>query len=134
MVEIDPKQFGFMPGKSTVDAIFIVRQLMEKRIEGSLSVFCGFVNLEKAYDRVPREVVYWCLRKGVMEKLIRLVTETYRDAKTTVRTAGGVFREFEIKVGLHQGSALSPLLFAVIIDVLSEHLWAENLWELLFRR
>ena len=40
--------------------------------------------------------------------------------------------EFEIKVGLHQGSALSPLLSAVIIDVLSEHLRAENLWELLF--
>ena len=52
--------------------------------------------------------------------------------KTAVRTAGGVYREFEIKVGLHQGSALSPLLFAVIIDVLSEHLRAENLLELLF--
>ena len=48
-----------------------------------------------------------------------------------MRTAGGVSREFEIKVELHQGSALSPLLFAVIIDVLSEHLRAENLWELL---
>ena len=35
-------------------------------------------------------------------------------------------------MGLHQGSALSPLLFIVIIDVLSEHLRAENLWELLF--
>ena len=66
------------------------------------------------------------------EKLVRLVTETYRDVKTVVRTAGGVSREFEIKVGLHQGSTLSPLLFAVIIDVLSEHLRAENLWELLF--
>ncbi len=53
LVEIDPKQFGFMPGKSTIDAIFIVRQLVEKRIEGNMSVFCGFVDLEKAYDRVP---------------------------------------------------------------------------------
>ena len=122
-----------MPGKSTVDAIFIVRQLMEKRIEGNLSVFCGFVDLEKAYDLVPRKVLYWCLwKKGVTEKLVRLVTETYRNAKTAVRTAGGVSREFEIKVGLHQGSALSPLLFAVIINVLSEHLLAKNLWELLF--
>ena len=58
--------------------------------------------------------------------------ETYQDCKTAVRTTEGLSREFEIGVDLHQGSALSPLLFAVIIDVLSEHLRAENLWELLF--
>ena len=133
VVKIDPKQFGFMPGKSTVDAIFIVRQLLEKRMEGNLAVFCGFVDLEKAYDRVPRDVLYWCLRrKGVSEKLVRMVMETYQDCKTAVSTIEGLSREFEIGVGLHQGSALSPLLFAVIIDVLSEHLRAENLWELLF--
>ena len=133
VVKIDPKQFGFMPGKSTVDAIFIVRQLVEKRIEGDLAVFCGFVALEKAYDRVPREVLCWCLRrKGVSEKLVRMVMETYQNCKTAVRTIDGLSREFEIGVGLHQGSVLSPLLFAVIIDVLSEHLRAENLWELLF--
>ena len=131
--KIDPKQFGFMPGKSTVDAIFIVRQLVNKRIDGNLAVFCGFVDLEKAYDRVPREVLYRCLRrKGVSEKLVRMVMETWQDCKTAVRTIEGLSREFEIGVGLHQGSALSPLLFAVIIDVLSEHLRAQNLWELLF--
>ena len=99
-VKIDPKQFGFMPGNSTVDVIFIVRQLVEKRIEGNLAVFCGFVDLEKAYDRVPREVLYWCLRrKGVSEKLVRMVTETYQDCKTAVRTIEGLSREFEIGVG-----------------------------------
>ena len=55
LVEIYPKQFVFMPGKSTIDEIFIVRQIVEKRIEN------GFVDLEKAYDRISREVMYWCL-------------------------------------------------------------------------
>ena len=92
-------------------------------------MFCGFVDLEKAYDRVPREVLYWCLRrKGVSERLVRMVMETYEDCKTAVRTIEGLSREFEIGVGLHQGSAR----IALIIDVLSEHLRAENLWELLF--
>ena len=58
--------------------------------------------------------------------------ETYQDCKTAVRTIEGLSREFEIGVGVHQGSALSPLLFAVIIDVLSQHLRAENLWGSLF--
>ena len=58
VVKIDPKQFGVMPGKYTVDAIFIVRQLVEKWIEGNLAVFCSFVDLEKAYYRVPRELLY----------------------------------------------------------------------------
>ena len=61
VVKIDPKQFCFMPGKSTVDAIFIVGQLADKRIEGNLAVFRGFVDLEKACDRVTRDVLYWCL-------------------------------------------------------------------------
>ena len=84
-------------------------------------------------DRVPREILYWCLRrKGVSEKIVRMAMETNQDCKTAVRTIEGLSREFEIGVGLHKGSALSPLLIAVIIDVLSEHLRAENLWELLF--
>ena len=49
-----------------------------------------------------------------------------------MRTAGGVSREFEIKVRLHRGFALCPLLSAVIIDVLSKHIRTESLWELLF--
>ena len=53
--------------------------------------------------------------------------ETYQDCKTAVKTIEVLSREFEIGVGLHQGSALITLLFAVIIDVLSEHLRAKNL-------
>ena len=62
-----------------------------------------------------------------MEKLVSTVMETYQDCKTVVRTMGGLLREFKIGVGLHQGSASNPLLFAVIIDVLLEHLRAEKL-------
>ena len=82
MTKVDLRQFGFTPGKSTVDAIFIARQLMEKGIEENLESYWGFVDLENAYDRVPREVIYWSLRrKGVPEKLVRLIQETYRNTK-----------------------------------------------------
>ena len=56
-MKIDDMQFGFMPGKGTVDAIFIVRQLQENFLEKRKDLFFAFVDLEKAFDRVPREVV-----------------------------------------------------------------------------
>ena len=52
-VSIDNMQFGFMPGKGTTDAIFIMRQVQEKHQAKKKAV------LEKAFDGVPREVVRW---------------------------------------------------------------------------
>ena len=51
------QQYGFMPGKSTTDALFALRVLMEKYREGQKELHCVFVDLEKAYDKVPREEV-----------------------------------------------------------------------------
>ena len=70
------------------------------------------MDLEKAFDRNPREVVRWAMRKlGVDEWLIRTVMALYTEACTVVRTDAGLSESFEVKVGLHQGSVLSPLLW-----------------------
>ena len=54
-VEISKQQLGIMPGKRTTDAMFSLRMLMEKYREGQRELHCVFVDLKKAYDRVPRE-------------------------------------------------------------------------------
>ena len=87
-----------------------VRQMQNFRVKGK-KVYFSFVDLEKAFDRVPREVIRWAMRKlGVEEWLVLAVMSMYTGAKTVVRTVYGNSSGFEVKVGMHQGSALSPLL------------------------
>ena len=133
-VKIDDMQFGFVPGKGTVDAIFMVRQLQEKFLEKRKDLFFTFVDLEKAFDRVPREVVRWALRQlGVEEWLVQTVMTMYERARTVVRTKRGYSTEFEMKVGVHQGSVLSPLLFVAVMEVVTRGGVKEGLpWELLY--
>ena len=82
---------------------------------------------------MPRDVVYWALRcKGVSESLIELVKEMYSGSSTRVNTMYGKTQEFEIGVGLHQGSALSPFLFVVVLDTLTEQIGMQGIWEILY--
>ena len=63
-----------MPGKGTTDAMFALRTLMEKYREGQRELHCVFVELEKVYDRVPWEELWYCMRKSeIVEKYVRLV-------------------------------------------------------------
>ncbi|KAK3513053.1 hypothetical protein QTP70_000211 [Hemibagrus guttatus] len=84
-------------------------------------------DLEKAYDRVPREELWYCMRKsGVAEKYVRVVQDMFERSRTVVRCAVGQTEEFKVEVGLHQGLALSPFLFAMVMDQLSEEVRGEN--------
>jgi len=53
IVNINEMQFGFVPGRGTTDAIFITRQLQEKYIAAKKFLYFAFIDLEKAFDRVP---------------------------------------------------------------------------------
>ena len=80
------------------------------------------MDLEKAFDRVPREEISWAMRKlGVEEWLVSVVMSMYSGAKTVVRTVYGNSKSFEVKVDMHQGSALSPLLFVIVIRLYLEN-------------
>ena len=70
IVKIDEMQFGFSPGKGTTDAIFIVRQVQEKFLGKQKELWIAFVDLEKAFDRVSRDVIWWALRRGVEKWII----------------------------------------------------------------
>ena len=74
-----------------------------------------FEDLEKAFDRVLGKVLKWAMRKkGIPEVLVISVMSLYVGADSELS------EEFEVKVGMHQGSVQSPFLFAVVVDVVTE--------------
>ncbi|KAK3557993.1 hypothetical protein QTP86_005618 [Hemibagrus guttatus] len=104
--------------------------ITSKELQASLA---SVKTWEKAYDRVPREELWYCMRKsGVAEKYVRVVQDMYERSRTVVRCAVGQTKEFKVEVGLHQGSALSPFLFAMVMDQLSEEDRQESPWTMMF--
>ena len=99
-----------MSGKGTTDAMFALRMLMEKYRKGQRALHCLFVDLKKAYDWVPREELWYCMKKsGIAEMYVQLVHDMYEERETVVRCVVGTTESFKVKVGLHPGSALTLL-------------------------
>ena len=126
---IDDMQFSIMPGKGTIYAVLILR-ILEKYLAKQKKLHIYFVDQENAFDRVPRKVVEWAMRnEGIPEALDRAVMSLYKGAKTKVGTH--ISEEPEVDVGVHQGSDLSPMLFAIVIDVATNEIKESTLQEIL---
>jgi hypothetical protein len=90
---------------------------MERCWEQKKHLHMILIDLEKIYDKVPRNVMWWALQKHkVSSKYITLVKDCTIMFVTSVRTSDGDTNNFLINIGLHQGSALSHYLFALVMD------------------
>jgi hypothetical protein len=98
-------KFGFREGGGTTDAIFYCTSVTGKVLAEGREPWLAFVDAEKAFDRVPRVVVWWALKSlGVDDGLISMIKSLYEDVMTSVRF-DGESEAFEVSVGVHQGSA-----------------------------
>jgi hypothetical protein len=84
-----------------------------------------FIDLEKAYNKVSR-------KHKVSIKYITLIKDMYDNIMTSVRTSDGDTNDFSINIGLHQGSTLSPYLFALVMDEVTRDIQGGIPWCMLF--
>ena len=101
----------FKPGKGVIDAVLILRRLQNEYLDKEKKLYMCCIDLEKAIDRVPRKVLEWAMRKkGISEVMVRAIMSLYEAAKTRVRVGLELPEDINVKVGVHQGSVLSPLV------------------------
>lgn len=97
-VSIFKNQIVSMPVYSTTEAIHLLRRL-EKYKERKIDLHMVFIDLEKTYDKVTREVFWRCFKsKDVPVTYIRVIRDIYERVKTWVRTVGGDSKHFSIKM------------------------------------
>jgi hypothetical protein len=76
VTNVTKNQFGFMPGRSTMETIFLIRQLMERYRKQKKDLHMVFIDLEKVYAKVPRNIMWWALQKyKVSTKYITLIKD-----------------------------------------------------------
>ena len=118
---VEPKltrtQCGVRPGRSTMDQIFALQQIFEKSWEYAKEVNACIVDLEKAYDRIPRDKLWAVLLQyGIDCQLLTSVKSQYMHFVVCVRVNRAATKPFRVSVGLRQGCSLSPILFLIYME------------------
>ncbi|CAH8559355.1 unnamed protein product [Heterobilharzia americana] len=89
---------GFRKYKSCVDQIATLRIVIEQSIEWQSTLYVNFIDFEKAFDSVDREVIWKLLHYyGVPQTFIRLIQQLYEDATCQVIHNGKLSDAFEVK-------------------------------------
>ncbi|ETN79954.1 reverse transcriptase [Necator americanus] len=133
IVSVSLNQCGFVKDCSTINAIHAVRILLEKHRGKNRSVHLAFLDLKKAFDRVPHELLWMSMRSHrVPEEYVRWTKLLYAKPTSVLRCAAGTSRPFPVQVGVHQSSSLSPLLFILCMDTITKEIQKQHLWTLLF--
>jgi hypothetical protein len=99
VTNVTENQFGFVLGRSIIEVIFLIRQLMKRYREQKKGLHIVFIDLEKAYDKMPRNIMLWVLQKHkVSTKYITLIKDMYDNVVTSVRTSDGDTNDFPINI------------------------------------
>ena len=133
---IGEDQLGFRAGYSTIDGIFILNSLQALLKHRNKSLFCAFIDLKKCFPSIWRDGLWFKLSKlNLGIKMTRTIQAIYQNIKSSVRMttrnqdgslASHVSDWFPCQNGLREGENLSPLLFSLYVNDLTEFMQEAN--------
>ena len=111
------KQAGFRDDRNCTDQIATLRIIVEQSIEWQSSLYINFIDFEKAFDSISREVLWRLLRHyGLSVKRVTIIRALYEGFSTQVVHNGQKTEPLSMRTGVRQGCLLSPLPFLVTLD------------------
>lgn len=115
--KLGEEQAAFRPGRQTSDNIFILRNIIERKMGEGGELFLTFIDLKAAFDTVDRGEIWKTLQElEVSKELIEVIRSVYETVRARIQIAGQRSEEFRMNRGIKQGDSLSPLLFVVLMD------------------
>ena len=113
-------QAGFRIRRSCVDNIYTLNEIVQGRLKEGKSTYAFFLDVQKAYDTVWRNGLWLKLWElGVKGKMWRVIREMYKCSSSAVLLDGEKSASFRVEQGVAQGCSLSPILFSVLILLMS---------------
>ena len=120
-------QFGFRKGRSTVDAIYILKCLIDSAINKNQRLYCAFIDLKRAFDSINRDAMWLKLyNSGIRGKTLRIIRSMYESVKACIKHRNSYSDFFNISIGLRQGEKLSPIMFSLFLEDVEQHLQNEQ--------
>ena len=121
LLSTQPNQFGFKKKVGTDQCKYVLKEIIDAYMMLNSSVFVCFLDASKAFDRVNHGTLFWKLvNRGVPYYIVRLLVYWYSNQTMCVRWGNAISDVFKTSNGVRQGSVLSPFLFNVYVDSLSE--------------
>ena len=110
-------QAWFRSKMGTIDNIFALHGLITHLINQGKKLFCAFVDFQKAFDLVNRDILWFNLiKQGVRGKILSVMRGMYSSVKSRVKYQNELSTDFDCYLGVRQGECLSPFLFSMYVN------------------
>ena len=120
-MKMSEEQSGFRERRCVQDHIFTLKTIINRTLEAGKEIYIGFIDMEKAFDKVPRKRIWDSLeRMGVNYSLIKACKTIYKTTRNIIISKNMISKEFITKQGVRQGGSLSPLLFVIFLEMILE--------------